>query len=84
MQKYIAFGLYRKNEAGGHQEVSAPRQGAHVYLAEDVDRAVAGLKQWLSDNRGESQFADYFGGYAAAVEAMEEKLRELMVGSSHE
>ena len=37
MQKYIAFGLYRKNEAGGHQEVkSGPREGSEVYLAEDV------------------------------------------------
>lgn len=37
MEKYIAFGLYRKNPLGGHQEISKRREGEHVYLASDVE-----------------------------------------------
>lgn len=47
MEKYIAFGLYRKNEHGGHTEISKPREGEHVYLAADVQRAHGILRNVL-------------------------------------
>jgi hypothetical protein len=39
MEKYIAFGLYRKNELGGHQEALdvTPGVAKDVYMASDVD-----------------------------------------------
>lgn len=44
MEKYIAFGLYRKNEHGGHQEAMEPGEAKQVYLAADVDK----LRELLS------------------------------------
>lgn len=50
MDKYIAFGLYRKNEQGGHQEISKPREGEHVYLASDVDALLKALREIVEDH----------------------------------
>lgn len=42
MQKYIAFGLYQKNELGGHAAVrSVLTGGDEVYLATDVEPLTA-------------------------------------------
>lgn len=46
MEKYIAFGLYQKNDVGGHQPVRATFMlGDEVYLAADTDKLVQALHQ---------------------------------------
>lgn len=45
MEKYIAFGLYAKNEHGAFQPAGEPSLQQDVYLAADVDN----LQQVLGD-----------------------------------
>lgn len=49
MEKYIAFGLYHKNEHGGHQEAMEPGIAKPVYLAKDV---AALAKRLIEDAEG--------------------------------
>lgn len=47
VKKYIAFGLYQKNELGGHQEAMEPGEAKSVYLASDVDARIKELQAAL-------------------------------------
>jgi hypothetical protein len=49
MEKFIAFGLYRKNEHGAHQEAMEPGEAKPVYLVKDVDARVAELEKQLRE-----------------------------------
>lgn len=48
MEKYIAFGLYRKNAQGGHQPtLGNDVHGVQVYLADQVDARLAEAERIL-------------------------------------
>jgi hypothetical protein len=53
MEKFVAFGLYRKNELGGHQPAQLPpKQGSEVYLAADVDALLPLLQKIVAHQPG--------------------------------
>ena len=47
MEKYIAFGLYQKNEQGAFQPAGKPSLQQDVYLASDVQAALSKYGQHL-------------------------------------
>jgi hypothetical protein len=47
MKKYIAFGLYQKNEQGAYQEAMEPGEAKEVYREQDVRRAHGILRNVL-------------------------------------
>lgn len=54
MGKYIAFGLYQKNEQGGHVAARPiARGGDAVYLAADVDTLLAQIRNGCVDDGDE-------------------------------
>lgn len=59
MEKYIAFGLYRKNEHGGHQEAMEPGEAKPVYLAKDVDALLHELRDLIQRCAGGHGASDH-------------------------
>jgi hypothetical protein len=54
MEKFVAFGLYRKNELGGHQPAQLPPpQGSEVYLASDVETLIELVREVIKEDIGQ-------------------------------
>jgi hypothetical protein len=84
MKTYIAFGLYRKNELGGHQEAIGPGDpkagvAKDVYLASDVDGRIAALEKALRLCLSAHDSPDVLW-----IEAVEAANKALMERSSHD
>jgi hypothetical protein len=68
MQKYIAFGLYNRNEHGAYQESMEPGEPKPVYLAADVHALLTRVRDAIQGDEGS---------------VLDELNSILMVGSSH-
>jgi hypothetical protein len=77
MEKYIAFGLYRKNEQGAFQPAGAPSLQQDVYLASDVDKLIQAARATLCEQRRE-----FARGDVADLDALEDALGSLMESST--
>lgn len=78
MEKYIAFGLYQKNELGGHQEAIGPNdpkagEAKAVYLADDVHSLLTMLRGEIVSQSG-LRTPDQ--DWSAAMDAIDKSLME--------